>query len=171
MGHKRSGKRQRQQAPVDAPSLAPELVVERYGLRAEVYKIVFRAGFWTRLAMLRARLWGRLGVHARAARATREVIPAIARSPWLGVWVGQMLARHGGREEACAVYWELQKLPPGHVEAYATLGRYLLSVGRPARAVEFLSEAVRLRPLDLELEHDYREALSVAASGSLAAVT
>jgi hypothetical protein len=61
----------------------PELVVERHG-RAEVYKIEFRAGFWARLAMLRARLWGRLGVHALSARATREVIPAMARSPWLG---------------------------------------------------------------------------------------
>ena len=47
----------------------------------------------------------------------------------------------------------------------------MMSVGRHARAAEFLSEAVRLRPLDPELEHDYREALSVAASGLLAAVT
>ena len=154
---------------MDVPTREPELVVERDGLRAAVYRIDFRAGLWTRLAMLRARLWSRLGVGSRAARATREVIPAIPGSPWLAVWVGQMLARHGEREEACAVYWELEKLPPGHFEAYATLGHYLMSVGQHARAVEFLGEAVRLRPLDAGLKQDYREAVSVATSGARAA--
>ena len=62
-----------------------------------------------------------------------------------------------------------EKLPPGHFEAYATLGRYLMSVGQHARAVEFLEEAVRLRPLDAELKDDYREALSAVASGARAA--
>ena len=64
---------------------------------------------------------------------------------------------------------ELEKLPPGHFEAYATLGRYLMSVGQPARAVDFLEEAVRLRPLDAGLKQDYREAVSVATSGARAA--
>ena len=81
-----------------------------------------------------ARLWSRLGVGSRAAQATREVMPAIPGSPWLAVWVGQMLARHGEREEACAVYWELGEAPDGHFEVYATLGRYLMSVGQHARA-------------------------------------
>ena len=64
---------------MDVPTREPELVVERDGLRAAVYRIDFRAGLWTRLAMLRARLWSRLGVGSRAAQGDAGGDPSDSR--------------------------------------------------------------------------------------------
>ena len=84
--------------------------------------------------------------------ATKAVI--LAREIWrrghgdkfVGVWVGQMLAKYGECDEAMRVYCACEGLEAGCWEAYWQLGIFLLSNGHHGRAVEFLREAVRIEP-------------------------
>jgi tetratricopeptide (TPR) repeat protein len=70
------------------------------------------------------------------------------------VWAGQMLAKYGNREEAAEVYCASEGLTAGDWEAYWQLGRFLLTAGLHARAIEFLNEAVRIQPRAIDAHLD-----------------
>jgi Flp pilus assembly protein TadD len=97
-------------------------------------------------AMERAVEYAGTGRKDDAAEIARAVWRRDPEDKFVAVWAGQMLARYGSREEAVAVYCESEGVPPGSADAYWMLGNYLGSIGEPARAAEYLEEAVRIAP-------------------------
>lgn len=127
----------------------------------EVHEIELPRSFRVRWAMWRAWLWSRLRRSAWSVRLVKWVLERELQHPFVVVWAGQMLARHGSREDAVGVYCAAEGLSAGSFDAYRTLGQYLASVDESARAVEFLREACRLRPADSETGRAYLQELLI----------
>jgi protein O-GlcNAc transferase len=100
------------------------------------------------------------GETEEAAEAARAVWRRARGDPFAGLWCGQMLARYGRREEAVEVYCVTERLPRGSWEAYWSLGRFLTSgVGDHARAIDLLTEAVRIEPRAVDAHLDLARCL------------
>ena len=125
-----------------------------HGLRLEVHKLTPPRDPEILSRMERARAASARGDTDVAADLAREIWQRAQGDKFVEVWVGQMLAKYGDREEAVEVYCASEGLERGSWQAYWQLGRFLLMAGLHARAAAYAEEAVRIEPRAIDAHLD-----------------